>query len=304
MKFMEAVKSKTNDRRLVRLPEWLKKQCGISKEAIRVKNLLKQEHLNTVCQEAGCPNIVECFKKPTATFMILGDVCTRQCRFCGVNHGKPCLPDAQEPERIGRAVSKLELQHVVITSVTRDDLEDGGAFHFADTIHAIHQFSAYSTIEALIPDFNGNRSAIHTVVNTSLNVLNHNVETVPRLYSTIRPQANYCQSLHVLEEAKLARSDIWTKSGLMVGLGETFDELKVVFQDLVDIGCDALTIGQYLSPGKGRFPVQSYVHPDQFKRYEAAALAAGIPWVKAGPFVRSSYNAKELMDEIRGDVCA
>lgn len=303
MKFMEAGTRKLHDRRAERLPEWLKKRVQISDELIRVKNLIKHEHLNTVCQAAGCPNIVECFQKPTATFMILGNVCTRHCRFCGVMSGKPDSPDADEPTRIGRVVRKLNLKHIVITSVTRDDLQDGGASHFAETINAIHASLPNATIEALIPDFNGDVSALRKVVKTPLHVLNHNIETVPRLYQSVRPEANYLQSLEVLRTAKTIRPGLITKSGLMVGLGETVDELKTVFEDLAQSGVDALTIGQYMAPDENSIPVNQYIHPDQFKQYENIAHTSGIRWVKADPLVRSSYNAEELLNEIKGDVC-
>jgi len=274
-----------------------------SEQVLTMKKILREKHLHSVCQSAGCPNISECFQKPTATFMILGDVCTRNCRFCGVTKGTPSSVDPDEPRHIAEVVKALNLKHVVITSVTRDDLDDGGANQFAQTIEQIHLSAPESTIEALIPDFGGIEGNLRIVMNSHLDILNHNMETVPRFYHTIRPEADFERSLTILRWAKAIDSSIITKSGLMLGLGETFEEIQTICERLADVGCDVLTIGQYLSPSKRSAPVVEYIEPDDYSKYQDAALKAGIPWVHAGPFVRSSYNAEALMRRIRESHC-
>lgn len=282
-----------------RLPPWMKRKVRLSERVTAMKKIISEKNLHTVCQSAGCPNFCECFEKPTATFMILGNVCTRNCRFCGVPKGVPEAPDPEEPVHVAEAVDALKLRHVVITSVTRDDLEDGGAAQFARTIEAVMRCRPQTTTEVLIPDFQGSTASLKTVLDSGVDILNHNVETVPRLYSAVRPMANFEQSLQVLAEAKQLVPRIITKSGLMVGLGETEEELESVFRYLASVRCDALTIGQYLAPNHSSFPTVEYIHPDVFERYRVKAEQAGIRWVYAGPYVRSSYNAETLMDGIK-----
>lgn len=267
-----------------------------------MRRILNNGRLHTVCQSAGCPNRHECFHHATATFMILGDVCTRHCRFCGVTQGQAAPPDPGEPERVAEAAQKLGLRHVVVTSVTRDDLEDGGAVHFAETVRAVRQRLPESTIEVLIPDFRGSRDALRTVLDSGVDVLNHNVETVPALYPDVRPEADFERSLSILESAKSMCPSAVTKSGLMLGLGETEAEVFSVFDRLAEAGCRILTIGQYLAPRKTAVPVRFYVHPETFQRMEEAARSRGIPWVKAGPFVRSSYQAESLFKSSKGEL--
>ncbi|MCK5145232.1 lipoyl synthase [bacterium] len=282
-----------------RLPPWMRRKVRLSENVTKLKKIIKDKNLHTVCQSAGCPNFHDCFEKPTATFMILGNICSRNCRFCGVPKGTPALPDNDEPDRVADAAESLQLKHIVITSVTRDDLEDGGAAQFARTIEAIRHRRPETTTEVLIPDFQGNKKSLQTVLNSGIDILNHNVETVPRLYPDVRPQADFEQSLCVLRNAKELKTGIITKSGLMVGLGETVEEMMAVFRHLTEVGCDALTIGQYLAPNHSSFPLVEYIHPDQFERYRQQAESAGIRYVYAGPYVRSSYNAEELMDAVK-----
>lgn len=278
-----------------RKPEWLRidMQAYRPKEMARVKKLIEKTGLHTVCQEANCPNQYECFSKRTATFMILGSQCTRNCKFCNVTHGTAVAPDPQEPEKVAEAVETLGLKYAVITSVTRDDLPDGGASHFAKTIRAIKAKTPDVNIEVLIPDFQGNASALQTVVDAAPEVLNHNIETISRLYDTIRPEANYQQTLTLIQRVKEAAPHIKTKSGIMVGLGETPEEVQQVLRDLYDHGCQMLTVGQYLAPSKAHAEVVEYVTPEQFKAYEAYAKSLGFAHVSSGPFVRSSYHAAD-----------
>ena len=283
-----------------RLPEWMRKRVSDTEDVVALKKVLRKRQLHTVCQSAGCPNVSECFKKPTATFMILGDVCTRNCRFCGIAKGKPQPVDTDEPARIAETASAMGLRHVVITSVTRDDLNDGRSSQFAETVRQIRSQLPEATVEALIPDFLGHKKNLETVLCSRPDILNHNVETVPALYERIRPEANFQRSLDVLSHAKVHAPGMITKSGLMVGLGESREELLFVFHALAEIGCDALTIGQYLPPARTSAPVVEFIHPDEFEALRTEALAAGIPWVYAGPFIRSSYNAGALMEECRG----
>jgi len=282
-----------------RLPPWMRRRVRNDEHVLALKKIIRRRKLNTVCQSAGCPNISECFRKPTATFMILGDVCTRNCRFCGVSKGIPIPVDPDEPRRIAEAVRDLELKHVVITSVTRDDLPDGGARQFARTVEQIHHVHPGATVETLIPDFMGDENSLETILETKVDILNHNIETVPRLYPEVRSGANFERSLKVLQRASVYSSDMVTKSGLMVGLGETYEEMVSVFRDLNSVGCDALTIGQYLSPNASSLPVAEYIVPEIFVMYKKEALDVGIKWINASPYVRSSFNADEMMRNIK-----
>ena len=276
-----------------RLPSWARRPLGRPSALHKMKATLRQRGLHTVCESARCPNIGECFSKPTATFMIMGDVCTRNCGFCNVKGGASALkPNLEEPENIALTAAELKLKHVVITSVTRDDLPGGGASHFAETIRRIRELSSGITVEVLTPDFMGDIKALDTVLGAAPDVFNHNIETMPRLYPEVRPEADYGRSLGVLKRASLA--GVFTKSGLMVGLGEDPGEVRQVLIDLSGAGCKAVTIGQYLRPSKKNIKVVRYVEPEVFKEYEAYGKEAGIEKVYAGPFVRSSYNAREF----------
>ncbi|HEX4798840.1 MAG TPA: lipoyl synthase [Burkholderiales bacterium] len=258
----------------------------------RIKQILRENNLHTVCEEASCPNIGECFGKGTATFMILGDLCTRRCPFCDVAHGRPLAPDPEEPEHLARTIAELALSYVVITSVDRDDLKDGGARHFVDCIRAVRERSPATRIEILVPDFRGRLERALGVLDEALpDVMNHNLETVPRLYRQARPGGNYPHSLKLLEDFKSLHSDIPTKSGLMVGLGETDEEILEVMRDLRAHGVDMLTIGQYLQPSPAHLPVERYVHPETFAMFEREAEKLGFTHAAVGPMVRSSYHA-------------
>jgi lipoic acid synthetase len=272
-------------------PPWLKIKPAFGSVYTEVKNLLKDLNLHTVCQEASCPNIGECFSARTATFIIMGDKCTRNCRFCGVTSGKPQAPDCNEPERVALAVKKLNLQYAVITSVTRDDLPDGGASIFAGTIKQIRRLSPTCKVEILIPDFLENHTALDTVLEAGPEVLAHNLETVPELYRKVRPQADYNRSLQVLGYAAEASSKTIIKSGIMVGLGETIDQLERVLIDSVRAGCKMFTIGQYLSPSKTHLNVEKYYTPEEFDILKQMGERHGILHVESGPLVRSSYMA-------------
>ena len=276
-----------------RIPAWARKKYSIS-DLAAVKNSLRDLNLHTVCESARCPNIGECFKKPTATFMILGDVCTRRCRFCAVGKGSPKPPDPDEPGNIVTAVGRLGLRHAVITSVTRDDLPDGGAGQFASVVCLLKAAYPDLVVEVLTPDFEGSEDALRAVMDSGPDIFNHNVETVPRLYCTVRPQAVYDRSIEVIRRAKSMRPGSLTKSGLMAGLGEKFDEVVSVMRDLRDAGCDLLTIGQYLRPMKENIEVVEYVTPEVFDRYKDEGLKLGFLSVASAPFVRSSYNADEI----------
>ncbi|MCL6472764.1 MAG: lipoyl synthase [Firmicutes bacterium] len=264
-----------------------------------VKNTLRHLKLHTVCEEAGCPNIYECFESKTATFLILGDKCTRNCRFCLVDSGKPLPPDPAEPSNVARAVSSLGLRYAVITSVTRDDLADGGAGIFAATVREIRKTAPECAIEVLIPDFAGNWQALKLVTEANPDVLNHNIETVPRLYPKIRRAANYERSLKLLEIAKNMGFTGLIKSGIMVGLGEDMDELIEVMADLRRHGCDMITIGQYLAPSKEHFPIAKYYVPAEFKELEKVGYQMGFSHVESGPLIRSSYHAREQRIQAR-----
>jgi lipoic acid synthetase len=282
-------------------PDWLKKRVRVGSQQEQVREILKDLNLHTVCQSALCPNIAECFGKGTATFMILGDVCTRNCRFCAVSSGEPSPVDGDEPKRLAVAVRKLGLRHVVITSVTRDDLPDGGAGHFARTIEELHRKAPKATIEVLTPDFQGDEVALRTVIMSRPDIFNHNLETVPRLYSTVRPMADYQRSLSVLRKARQFDAGIHTKSGLMLGLGEERAEVSEVMKDLRDAGCSILTVGQYLRPSKAHLEIKEYIHPEVFLEIEEEARNLGFLYVASGPFVRSSFNAAEASDLIRNE---
>lgn len=275
-------------------PQWLKRQMPI--QAIENMNrLLKEFDLHTVCRSARCPNAGECFKNKEATFMILGNICTRNCRFCSVKNGFPEAPDSDEPYRIAEAVKKLGLEYVVVTSVTRDDLLDGGANHFAAVIRAIRFHNQDIKIEILTPDFYNNINSIDKVIQANPDVFAHNMETVPRLYSKIRPHANYRNSLSILNYAK-NNSDILTKSGIIIGLGEKDEEILEIIKDLRQAGCDILTIGQYLKPSKDCLDVEEFITPEQFEYYKNYAENLGIAYVASAPLVRSSYKAKEAYE--------
>jgi len=282
-------------------PDWLKKRVRLGSQQDWVREILKDLNLHTVCQSALCPNIAECFGKGTATFMILGDVCTRNCRFCAVTSGEPSPVDRDEPKRLAVAVRKLGLRHVVITSVTRDDLPDGGAGHFARTIEELRREAPKSTVEVLTPDFQGDETALRIVIMSRPDIFNHNVETVPRLYSTVRPMADYQRSLSVLRRAREFDAGIHTKSGLMLGLGEERAEVSEVMRDLRDVGCSILTVGQYLRPSKAHLEIKEYIHPEVFLEIEEEARNLGFLYVASGPFVRSSFNAAEAFDLIRNE---
>ncbi len=264
-----------------------------------VKNTLCQLKLHTVCEEAGCPNIYECFESKTATFLILGDVCTRNCRFCLVGGGKPNPPDLNEPLNVARAISSLGLKYAVITSVTRDDLPDGGASFFAETIKHVRQSNPECGIEVLIPDFRGDWQSLKLVTDAKPDVLNHNIETIPRLYPKVRPAANYTRSLELLRMAKEMGFSGPTKSGIMVGLGEEKNELVEVMADLRRHGCGIITIGQYLAPSKEHFPIARYYAPEEFEELKHIGLSMGFSHVEAAPLVRSSYHAKKQTGRTR-----
>lgn len=279
------------DKARKRLPSWAKRTLGPASKLHHMKSILRSRNLHTVCESARCPNIGECFSKPTATFMILGDVCTRACGFCSIDKGRnPLLVDPHEPSNIALTAKELGLKHVVITSVTRDDLADGGAAQFALTIKAIKDIMAGISVEVLTPDFEGDGDALRTVLEARPDIFNHNMETVERLYPVVRPQADYRRSLDVLRTA--SESGVFTKSGIMAGLGETEEEVRGVLGDLKAAGCDAVTIGQYLRPTRHNLEVVEYVEPEVFARYERFGLSAGLKYVYSGPFVRSSYNAE------------
>ena len=273
-----------------RHPPWLKVRAPGGPEFAETMATVRELRLHTVCQEARCPNIGECWGHRTATFMLLGDICTRNCGFCAVTHGRPLAVDPAEPLRVASAVARLGLRHVVVTSVNRDDLADGGAAHFAATARAIKRLLEGCRVEVLVPDFQGNLDSVAEVVASPIDVFNHNLETVPRLYRRVRAGARYARSLGVLEAAR-ARDGLLTKTGLMLGLGEAQNELVSVFRDLRGVGCDVLTLGQYLRPSGDHLPVERYVPPEEFAALRAEALALGFRHVEAGPLVRSSYHA-------------
>lgn len=275
-------------------PAWLRKSLPTGPEYEQIRRLIKENTLHTVCQEAKCPNQFECFGKGTATFMILGDKCTRDCRFCAVGHGPEGPPDPAEPERVAEAVALLELRYAVVTSVSRDDLADGGASIFAATVRAIRRRSPGTLIEVLIPDLQADWEALSLILDSGPDVLNHNVETVQRLYPHVRPQADYRHSLELLHQVKLRYPEIPTKSGLMLGFGESLSEIEATWRDLTAVGCDILTMGQYLQPSPSHLAVSRFLPPEEFSELEQKALALGFAGVASGPFVRSSYQAEQL----------
>jgi lipoic acid synthetase len=284
-----------------RHPDWIKVRAPTSPEYFRTKAILTELRLHTVCQEACCPNIGECFSHRTATFMLMGDVCTRNCPYCAVAHGKVRPLDPDEPRRIGEAVARLGLDHVVVTSVDRDDLDDGGASHFAETARAIKRLRPATRVEVLVPDFKGSHPAVETVVEAPVAIFNHNIETVPSLYRKARPGGNYRRSLEVLAHAQdFGRTYgrvLLTKAGMMLGLGEESAEVEGVLRDLREVGCDILTLGQYLRPSRDHLPVERYVTPAEFAKLRSAAMAMGFRHVESGPLVRSSYHAWEHADQ-------
>ena len=282
-------------------PQWLKVKSNTGQINNQVMELMNSLQLNTVCQEAACPNCGECFGRKTATFMILGRQCTRNCTFCCVSKGEAETPDPLEPENVARAVKTLGLKYVVITSVTRDDLQDGGAEHFANVIRAIKELIPVNTpeIEVLIPDFKGNRNSLKTVIDAKPRVINHNLETVPGLYKNVRPMADYEQSLELIKRVKEINPEIYTKSGIMLGLGETEREVLETFRDLRKSNCDFLTIGQYLPPSKNHHPLIEYINPEKFDEYKDAAYKEGFLYVASGPLVRSSYMAHEAWENLK-----
>ena len=275
-----------------RKPEWLKVRFPGDPNYMRLKGLMREKRLHTVCEEAHCPNIGECWQAGTATFMILGETCTRACAFCAVKSGRPLAPDTDEPVRVAQAVRRMGLTHAVVTSVNRDDQPDGGASIFAATIRSIRRLSPGTSVEVLIPDFMGNWEALATVMDERPEILNHNTETVPRLYRRVRPKARYERSLELLRRAKEMDPGGITKSGVMVGLGETKHELLLVMAGLVDVGCDVLTVGQYLRPSVRHAPVERYYRPEEFEELAEAGRRLGFRHVEAGPLVRSSYHAE------------
>ena len=280
-----------------RIPDWIRFQIPGGKNAARLRGVIKKAGLHTVCMEARCPNVGECMGCGTATFLILGDTCTRNCRYCSVTQGTPRPPEPDEPRRVGHAVQTLGLTYAVITSVTRDDLPDGGAGIFADTIKQLRARIRGVKVEVLVPDFGGSRSALERVLAAEPNVLNHNLETVSRLYPVVRPEARYSRSLKLLETAARTAPAIPTKSGLMLGLGETDAEVEKALSDLLTVDCKMLTLGQYLQPTRDHLPVESYIEPEHFDRWKQRALEAGFEQVASGPLVRSSYQAHALYAE-------
>jgi len=284
---------------ILKKPAWLRRRLPTGPTFENVKTLIHQDRLHTVCQEARCPNLWECYSSQTATFLIMGSRCTRNCRFCAVSTGPIEPPDPDEPVRVADAAAQMGLNYVVVTSVTRDDLPDGGADLFARTIRAIRGRIADVCVEVLIPDFQGDPQALRTVVDAHPDVLNHNIETVPRLYSEVRPQAVYRRSLDLLRRARRYDPDMATKSGLMLGLGETPQEIHATLKDLRQVDCRMLTLGQYLQPSKDHLPVVRYVAPEEFDDWRRVALNLGFCEVASGPFVRSSYHAKQLYQAVK-----
>jgi lipoic acid synthetase len=277
-----------------RLPAWARKGSPLAPGARELRVLLRGERLNTVCEEARCPNLGECFSRGTATFMLLGDRCTRRCGYCAVSTARPLPPDPEEPARVAEAAARLALRYVVLTAVARDDLGDGGAAHFAAAVHAVRRRLPAARVEVLTPDFKGDAAALSAVLAARPDVFNHNIETVPRLFSAVRPQGGYRRSLELLRQAKSLRPGQVTKSGLMVGLGEDDAEVEGVLRDLRAAAVDIVTVGQYLRPTRDHLPVARYVTPRGFERLESLAAGMGFPTVYAGVFVRSSFNAEEV----------
>jgi lipoyl synthase len=274
-----------------RHPDWIKVKTPGNPNYLRLKHILREKNLHTVCEEARCPNIGECWGNKAATFLILGDTCTRGCRFCAIDKGKPLALDPEEPRNVALVVKDLGLDHIVVTSVNRDDLPDGGAGHFAKTVFWIKALNPQIRVELLIPDFDGNLQALKTVVESGIEILNHNIETVPRLYGKVRPGHSYECSLNILSEAKRYRDDVLTKSGLMLGVGETHNEVIATLEELRDKKVDIVTLGQYLQPSNRQLKVDRYVTPDEFNEFKMAGKKLGFRHVESGPLVRSSYHA-------------
>ncbi len=289
---------RTEKKQRLRKPPWLKRRIPSGATYQEIRGLIQERHLHTVCQEACCPNLGECFSQGTATFLILGDRCTRNCRFCAVAHGPVEPPDPGEPPRVAEAVDHMKLRYAVVTSVTRDDLPDGGASVFAETIRRIREKRPETKVEVLIPDFRGDLQSLKIVMEARPDVLNHNVETVPRLYASVRPQAVYQRSIDLLRNAHRLDPSIPTKSGLMLGLGEQPEEVVQVLRDLLDAGCRILTLGQYLQPSSEHLLVERFVMPEEFEEWRKKALQMGFREVASGPFVRSSYHAQEAYQAV------
>mgnify|MGYP001389225666 CR=1 FL=1 len=287
-----------------RKPEWLKVKLHTNDNYRELKKMMRSKTLHTVCEEARCPNIFECWANRTATFMILGDICTRACRFCAVKTGLPTELDRQEPERVAEAVSQMGVKHAVVTSVARDDLKDGGASIFAETIRAIRKRNPFTSVEVLIPDFMGNWDALKVVMDAKPDILNHNIETVRRLSDRVRSKAKYDRSLELLKRAKQMQPDIPTKSSIMVGVGETYDEVIEAMKDLRAYDVDIVTIGQYLQPTKKHLKIERYYTPEEFSSFKEAGMAMGFSHVESGPLVRSSYHAHEQVKSARQHVVA
>jgi lipoic acid synthetase len=284
-----------------RLPFWFKQKPANPKTMLTMEGLLDGLSLHTICESAHCPNVGDCFSRKTATFLILGDICTRRCTFCAVKKGHPLPVDEEEPQHLLEAAEKLNLSYIVITSVTRDDLFDGGASQFVKVINILHENRAGAIVEVLIPDFRGSAEALKAVVEARPQVINHNVETVPRLYPKVRPGADYSRSLELLFMAKNLNSEVITKSGLMLGLGETKEEIAEVMKDLREANCDLLTLGQYLQPSPEHHPVVRFVPPEEFSRYRDIGKEIGFIEIAAAPLVRSSFKAAELYAKVKGD---
>jgi len=294
---MDATRDRVNPEKIdttpIRRPSWIRVRAPSGETFEWLQNLMRQKTLHTVCEEAGCPNMGECWGSGTATFLMMGDVCTRTCGFCDIKHGRPQALDLSEPERVAQAVKAMNLKHAVITSVNRDDRRDGGAPIFAMVIWRIREIHPGCSIEVLIPDFKGSAEALRIVMDARPEILNHNVETVPRLFKLVQPQDRYEWAQATLTHAKQMDPDVLTKSGIMVGLGETMEEVKEVMRDLRSWGVEILTIGQYLQPSRQHLPIARYYHPDEFAELKAFGLEIGFRWVESGPLVRSSYHAAE-----------
>ncbi len=283
-------------------PDWLKVRIPSGENFFEVRRILRSHNLNTICEDAMCPNIAECWgKHRTATFMILGDICTRACAFCAVTSGRPTEYDLMEPARVAAAIADLKLKHAVITSVDRDDLSDGGAVIFAETVRQIRQLDSNVKIELLTPDFQGSLDSVKTIIDAGPDIFSHNIETVRRLYPSIRFKSDYTTSFGLLRAAKAMNSEIFIKTGIMVGLGENKEEIIELIQDAVDAGVDILTIGQYLRPSAKHAEIKKYYHPDEFVEFREIGRQLGIRWVFSGPLVRSSYHAEDVFDQMIGN---
>jgi lipoyl synthase len=283
----------------IKKPKWLRRRPPSGSDYEKINLLVKSQNLNTVCQEARCPNQFECFSKKTATFLILGSKCTRNCKFCSIDSAPPVPLDFDEPKRVAEAAKKMNLSYVVVTSVTRDDISDGGASIFAETIKELRKNIPNVLIEVLIPDFQGDEKSLEIVLNEMPDVLNHNIETVKRLYTKVRPEADYERSLDILKKSKKNKPQIICKSGIMVGLGEQKEEVIETFQDLLNSGCDILTIGQYLQPTREHLSVKAFIEPKEFENFREIAIKMGFKEAASGPFVRSSYKAKEIFMNVK-----